>query len=90
MLKTEKWLEPWHLANGHSSESTQKELSNEYQHDRVKIVFKGFGVPELWTKVASALEGLKSKFTLHTFVLPPPKTDRVDRRDCFQFGLYLV
>ena len=23
------------LANGHSSESTQRELSNEYQHDRV-------------------------------------------------------
>ena len=37
------------LAHGFSSESTQKELSNEYQHDRV------------WTKVASSLEWLMSK-----------------------------
>ena len=28
------------LANGHSSESTQKELSNEYMHDMVQMVFK--------------------------------------------------
>ena len=28
------------LANGYSSESTQRELFNEYQHDRVKMVFK--------------------------------------------------
>ena len=34
------------LANGYSSESTQRELSNEYQHD------------VLWMKVALALEGL--------------------------------
>ena len=25
----------WNLANGYSSESTQQELSNEYQDDRV-------------------------------------------------------
>ena len=35
------------------------ELSNEYQHDRVWMVFKNRCVLELWTKVASALEGLK-------------------------------
>ena len=46
------------LANGYSSESTQRELSNEYQHDRVLIVFKDFGILVLWMKVASALEGL--------------------------------
>ena len=28
------------LANGYSSESTQWELSNEYQHDRVLMIFK--------------------------------------------------
>ena len=28
------------LANGYSSESTQRELSNEYQHDRVWIFFQ--------------------------------------------------
>ena len=46
------------LANGYSSESTQRELSNEYQHDRVLMVFKDFSVLVLWTNVASALEGL--------------------------------
>ena len=28
------------LAHGYSSESTQQELSDEYQHDRVLMVFK--------------------------------------------------
>ena len=28
------------LANGYSSESTQRELSNEYQHDRFWMVFQ--------------------------------------------------
>ena len=28
------------LAYGYSSESTQRELSNEYQHDRVWVFFK--------------------------------------------------
>ena len=46
------------LANGYSSESTQRELLNEYQHDRVSMVFKDFSVLVLWTNVASALEGL--------------------------------
>ena len=61
------------LANGYSPESTQRELSNEYQHDRVqKLCFL-----VLWKKVASALEGLTKAFygkifeslltTLHIF-----------------------
>ena len=37
-LASTKWLKPWEmtetLAHGYSSESTQQELSNEYQHDR--------------------------------------------------------
>ena len=46
------------LANGYSSESTQQELSNEYQHDRVKMIFKNLCVLVFWMKVVSALEGL--------------------------------
>ena len=30
------------LANGYSSDSAQQELSNEYQHDRTKMVFHNF------------------------------------------------
>ena len=46
------------LANGYSSESTQRELSNEYQDDRVSMVFQESCILVLWTKVVSALEGL--------------------------------
>ena len=48
------------LANGYSSESTQRELSNEYQHDRVKMIFKNLCILVVLTKVALALEGLKA------------------------------
>ena len=47
------------LENGYSSESTQRELSNEYQHDRVYLFIKDRCVLVLWTKVTSAFEGLK-------------------------------
>ena len=47
------------LANGYSSESVQRELSNECQHERVWMVYKNLCILVLWTKVASALEGLK-------------------------------
>ena len=56
MQKSWKIIET--LAYGYSSESTQRELSNEYQHDRVSMFFKDFCIPVLWTKVASALKGL--------------------------------
>ena len=46
------------LAHGYSSQSTHVKLSNEYQKDGVQIVFKNVCVIVLWTKVASALEGL--------------------------------
>ena len=49
------------LAYGYSSESTHQELSNAYRHDKVQMVFKYFCVLVLWTKVASALEGLRPK-----------------------------
>ena len=43
------------LVFGYSFESTQREHSNDYQHDRVLV---------LWTEVASALEGFNNKIPL--------------------------
>ena len=48
------------LANGYSSENAQRELSNEYQHDRVYMAFKNSCVIVLWMTIVLALEGLKS------------------------------
>ena len=62
------------LAHGYSYESTQRELSGEYQHDRVWMVVKNLCVFVLWTKVASALEGLK--LSSHNSLLTT-KTHRV-------------
>ena len=50
---------PETLTNWYSSESTQRELSHEYQHDKVSMFIKNLCVLVLWTKVASALEGLR-------------------------------
>ena len=64
------------LANGYSSESTHRELSNEYQYDRVKLFFKKNCVIVLWTKVVSALEGLTLRLPCpHSIItmLPRPK-----------------
>ena len=47
------------LTHGYSSESTQQELLNDNQNDMVHMVFKIVSVLVLWTKLASALEGLK-------------------------------
>ena len=60
MQKTRKITET--LANGYSSESTRRELSNEYkvEDDRVSMVFQESCILVLWTKVVSALEGLKT------------------------------
>ena len=48
------------LANCYSSERTQRELSNEYQHDSVWMDFKNRWIFVLGTKVVSALEGLNN------------------------------
>ena len=51
--------------HGYSSERTQGELPNEYQHDRCRMVFRNICILVLWAKVASALEGLRfSQFLL--------------------------
>ena len=57
MLKTSGKLSET-LAQGYLSQNTHQELSNEYQHDRDEMVFKSLCVLVLWSKVASALEGL--------------------------------
>ena len=49
------------LAHGYSSESTKKELSNEYQHGRVQMIFKVFCSLVPWKNAASALEGLRKR-----------------------------
>ena len=54
------------MANGYSSESTQRDLSNGYQHNRVSMVFKDFCIFLPWMKVASALEGLNHCFSQYS------------------------
>ena len=56
MQKT--WTET--LAYGYSSENTQQDLSNEYQHDRVSMVFLHLCVLVLCMIDASALENLNT------------------------------
>ena len=51
------------LAYGYSYESTQQELSNEYQQNRVQMVFKNLCILVLWTKETSAMEGLTNSLT---------------------------
>ena len=53
------WIMTETLANGYSYESTQQELSNEYQNDRVSKVFAFVWFEK---KVASALEELLGHF----------------------------
>ena len=57
------------LTNGYSTESTQEELSIEYQYERVYIAFKNICVIALLTKVALALEGLSSMESGIVFLL---------------------
>ena len=64
MQKTFKMTET--LRNGYSSETTQRELSNEYLHGRAWLFFINFCILVLWMKVASALEGLKCMDSLST------------------------
>ena len=58
------------LAYGYSSESTQRYLSNEYQNDRVEMVFKNLCILVLLMTVASALEGLTYSSSEHTVGMP--------------------
>ena len=59
-MMQKNWKMTETLACGYSSESTQRELSSEYHHDRVYMVFKNLCFLVLWTKIGSALEVLKT------------------------------
>ena len=56
------------LAHGYSSASTQRELSNEYQHDRVLDGSQKLLRSVLWTRVASALEWVNPSDAEVTFI----------------------
>ena len=60
------------LVYRYSSESTQRELSNEYQHDRVWMFFEKLCVLVLWVKVPSALEGFNPQLDTLLYILIPP------------------
>ena len=64
------------MANGYSSESTPRELSNEYQHDRASLVFENICILVLWMEVVSALEGLNRSNAEATFV----QSSRIDAK----------
>ena len=67
-MMQKSWKMTETLAYGFSYESIRQELSNEYQHDRVQMVSKKLCVLMLWTKVASALEGLSEVTCISIFV----------------------
>ena len=63
MEKSSKMIET--LANGYSYDSARQELSNEYQHDRVKMIFTIFCFFVHWTEVTSASERLRMPHDHH-------------------------
>ena len=48
--KAGKWLKPWHMG---THLRVLSDLSNEYQHDRVLMVYKNLCMLVFWTKVVS-------------------------------------
>ena len=56
------------LANGYSSKSTQRELSNEYQHNRVKMVFKKSLRPCALDKSSFSIGRVKKKINYSSSV----------------------
>ena len=57
------------LVNGYTFESTRRELSNEYQYDRVKMIFKNLCIRVLLTVLTSALEEFNSGGTSGTLLM---------------------
>ena len=58
------------LAHGYSSESSQRELSNEYQREQVSMVFEDICVLVIWTKVTTVLIGsVKYAKLIYCFIL---------------------
>ena len=66
-VKCQKRQKSWEMTEalvyGYSSYSTQQELSNEYPHDLVEMIFVMFCNLMHWTKVTSASEGLRYIFS---------------------------
>ena len=81
MQKTRKITET--LANGYSSESTRRELSNEYQDNRISMVFQESCLLVLWMKVVSALEGLNHRSRSNSFILKCLFTGKAKRTNLF-------
>ena len=65
------------MAHGNSSESTQQELSNKYQHDRVEMVFKDLCILVLWTIIRTLSIG---KVKSHNIVIPDAQMHRNTQR----------
>ena len=87
-IKTQKITET--LANGYSSESTQRELSNEYQDDRVSSFSQESCILVLWMKVVSALEWLSLQAPAPCFItLPSPVFKNSFRKD-YQSQLHCI
>ena len=61
MQKHEKITET--PANAYSSESTRRELSNEYQHDMITLIFMILCFFVLWAIAAVTLEGMRHPVT---------------------------
>ena len=56
------------LVNGYLSDSTQQELSNEYPHDSVKMIFKNLCVIVLLKVSSLSITRINFK-ACHTYVL---------------------
>ena len=57
------------LANGYSSESTQPELPNEYQHDRVKMVAKNICVLVVCDESSLSIRVVEIIFVQHLLTI---------------------
>ena len=51
------------LAHGYSSDSTQRELSNEYQHDRVANLANTKNAKKSWKMIETLAHGYSSDST---------------------------
>ena len=82
-LMTKSWVMTETMANGYSSESTRRELSNECQLGRVSMVFENICVLVLCMKVASAAEGLTPTHEGQSVSRPGLSKSGLKQTDCF-------
>ena len=55
------------MAHGYSSDSSQQKLTNEYQHDRVKMIYIILCFFVYWMKVTPAAEGLNNIHIMYKY-----------------------